>query len=182
MSARNYPFRCHSLTTRPAPHMRRSQTCAHSEICDQHTNTESSTLFPILEFDYPTSHTDHDNYPNFAEQSVESRFQDEDFCVVIEEVLSSYLKEFPKYKHNICGRLCKLISDLIKCRIEEVCGRQYKITVNVFLGEIRDEGIDAASQCTLTPVLDKFATASYKNESLFAVGTVFATYNYQSLA
>ena len=185
MSERKFPLRSQSMIARPVAVSRnksRTQTWAYPVVFEKHTNGDSSnsSLAPIPESDHqdPTSQTDYEQFEAQAEQIAKANVQDEEFRLIIGEVLSSYLKGFPEYDHEMCGRLCKLISDLIKCRIEEVCEEQYKITVNVFIGAIRGEGIDAASQCTWSPECDRFATASYKNESLFAVGIVFAMYNY----
>ncbi|EDO46033.1 predicted protein, partial [Nematostella vectensis] len=92
---------------------------------------------------------------------------------VIRDVLSSYLKQFTEYKHEMFERLCTLLSDLIKTCVTELCDEPCKVIVNVFIGAIKGQGIDAATQCTWTPDCDKFATASFQNETLFAVGVVF---------
>ena len=105
------------------------------------------------------------------------RIQDEHFRRIIRDVLKSYLSQFSEYNHSLFGRLGPLLSELIKVRVEEesrASSERYKIVSQVYIGAVVDDGIDVAAQCLWTPCCDKFATASYGNKTLFAVGTVFA--------
>jgi len=103
-----------------------------------------------------------------------NRVQDEQFRTIILDVLTSYLTQFSEYDHSLFGRLGPLLSELIKVRVEECIERPCKIVSQVFIGAVVGEGIDAATQCLWTPNCDKYATASYGTQSIFAVGIVFA--------
>lgn len=103
-----------------------------------------------------------------------NRVQDEQFRTIILDVLTSYLAQFSEYDHSLFGRLGPLLSELIKVRVEECIEGPCKIVSQVFIGAVVGEGIDAATQCLWTPNCDKYATASYGTQSIFAVGIVFA--------
>ena len=103
-----------------------------------------------------------------------NRVQDEQFRTIILDVLTSYLAQFSEYDHSLFGRLGPLLSELIKVRVEECVEGPCKIVSQVFIGAVVGEGIDAATQCLWTPNCDKYATASYGTQSIFAVGIVFA--------
>ena len=103
-----------------------------------------------------------------------NRVQDEQLRTIILDVLTSYLAQFSEYNHSLFGRLGPLLSELIKVRVEECIEGPCKIVSQVFIGAVVGEGIDAATQCLWTPNSDKYATASYGTQSLFAVGIVFA--------
>ena len=101
------------------------------------------------------------------------RVEDEELRRIILDVLTSYLSQFSEYNHNLFGRLGPLLSELIKVRVEECIEERCKIVSQVYIGAVVGEGIDAATQCLWTPHCDKYATASYGTQSLFAVGIVF---------
>lgn len=93
---------------------------------------------------------------------------------LIQQVLSSHLDHM-EYNHEICGVKCKTISQMIENGVKSLFSAQYKITVLVYIGAIRDRGIEMASQCLWNPSTDSFVMATYDNNSLFATGIVFAT-------
>lgn len=103
-----------------------------------------------------------------------NRVQDEQLRTIILDVLTSYLAQFSEYNHNLFGRLGPLLSELIKVRVEECMEEKCKIVSQVYIGAVVGEGIDAATQCLWTPDCDKYATASYGTQCLFALGIVFA--------
>ena len=80
-----------------------------------------------------------------------------------------------EYNHEICGVKCKTISQMIENGVKSLFSAQYKITVLVYIGAIRDRGIEMASQCLWNPSTDSFVMATYDNNSLFATAIVFAT-------
>ena len=94
--------------------------------------------------------------------------------VLIQQVLSSHLDTL-EYNHEICGAKCKTISQLIENGVKSLFSTQYKITALVYIGAIRDRGIEMASQCLWNPSTDNFVMATFDNSSLFATGIVLAT-------
>lgn len=103
-----------------------------------------------------------------------NRVQDEQLRTIILDVLTSYLAQFSEYNHSLFGRLGPLLSELIKVRVEECIEGPCKIVSQVYIGAVVGEGIDAATQCLWTSNCDKYATASYGTQSIFAMGIVFA--------
>lgn len=84
----------------------------------------------------------------------------------------------PEYKREMCDRLAKNVSQLVKRRVEslkESAGQQCKIVSLVYVGAIREEGIAVASQALLESQKDNFTVASYRNGHIFAVAGVMAT-------
>lgn len=93
---------------------------------------------------------------------------------LIQQVLSSHLDNM-EYNHEICGAKCKTISQMIENGVKSLFSVQYKITALVYIGAIRDRGIEMASQCLWNPSTDSFVMTTFDNNSLFATGIVFAT-------
>lgn len=93
---------------------------------------------------------------------------------LIQQILSSHLDNM-EYNHEICGAKCKTISKMIENGVKSLYSVQYKITALVYIGAIRDRGIEMASQCVWNPSTDSFVMATFDNDSLFATGIVFAT-------
>lgn len=93
---------------------------------------------------------------------------------IIRQSLSAHL-ESTEYNHEICGSKCRTISQSIEKGVKSLCDTQYKITALVYIGAIRDRGIEISSQCVWNPRTDNFAMATFGTNSLFATGIVFAT-------
>jgi len=93
---------------------------------------------------------------------------------LIQQVLSSHLDNM-EYNHEICGAKCKTISQMIENGVKSLFSARYKIIALVYIGAIRDRGIEMASQCLWNPSTDSFVMATFDNNSLFATATVFAT-------
>ena len=69
------------------------------------------------------------------------------------------------------AKIAKLISE----RARRLTGLNTKIVSSVFVGEVRGDGIEVASQCLLDPTHDAFASSSFKSPDIFAIGTLFVT-------
>lgn len=87
-------------------------------------------------------------------------------------VLSKHL-ESVEYEPKYCGKKCPILSEIIEKNIRRRCAGQYKILSVVFIGALRDKGLEMASQCLHSPQNDCFALAYYSNQSLFAAAAVF---------
>ena len=98
---------------------------------------------------------------------------------VLQEILQDTLKQqfdcVLEYKREVCDRLAKNVSQLVKRRVEvfkESASRGFKIVSLVYVGAVKDEGIAVASQALLQSETDNFTVASYRNGHLFAVAGV----------
>lgn len=136
--------------------------------CDEDRGTPSSSEAEIV--------NKHNGVHMEAQKGIELDCKDFSLKIrdLIQQILSSHLDSM-EYNHEVCGAKCKTISQMIENGVKSLYSVQYKITVLVYIGAIRDRGIESASQCVWNPSTDSFVMATFDNESLFAIGIVFAT-------
>ena len=97
-------------------------------------------------------------------------------CQIITEELNEHLENEKDLKSSQefvekSGMLAKIIST----RARQLIGCNTKIVSSVFIGEIRGDGIEVASQCLFDPSEDAFASGNFKSPHIFAIGTLFVT-------
>ena len=92
---------------------------------------------------------------------------------VIEDVLRTNLSDVCYDSWDSESR-CLLLSELIKKRLNQIEQRLRDVVVAVFISHADDSSIEKAGHRVWRPEYDSFASAWFRNESLFAVGTVFA--------
>lgn len=92
---------------------------------------------------------------------------------LIGQDLRNYLED-KTFIADLCQKWCAEISQNIQNSVQNFKGDQYKVVVVVYIAALRDKGIHAAVQCLWTPDQDCFATAAYKNESLYALAALMA--------
>lgn len=103
------------------------------------------------------------------------KLQDLQIQDTIEEVLRTNLQGVGFTSWESDAR-CDALSQIIKQKLRSIQHHFAEFTVVVLIGQANDTGIEKASHKVWKPEYDSFASAWYKNDSLFAVGTVFATY------
>ena len=103
------------------------------------------------------------------------KFESDKVSGIIESVLEDQLKN-ETYDPKSCKQLVLTLSEIIKGRVKEINYRSYKLVCVVTIGELKDQGFRLGSRCCWDPKWDNFATGSYKNKSLFAVGSVWGVY------
>jgi hypothetical protein len=91
---------------------------------------------------------------------------------IVSEELENEL-EGKNYDSPVCVKQAAKISQAVETRVKSTTKKDTKVVAVVFIGEIRDQGIEITSQCLWDPLTDSVATASFRNRSLFAVCTVF---------
>lgn len=131
-------------------------------------------LAPIPEGSYGNTSAAMDVNNNNLQWSAQKRFQDVKICSLIEEILKSYLEQFDCYDHSLSNRLGVMLADLIRSKVCDLFGENWKVVANVYIGAVSDNGLAVASQCFWIPECDKFASATFENDFLFAFGVVFA--------
>ena len=104
-----------------------------------------------------------------------SVFSPEKVKDVIEQVLQEYLDD-TKYNARECKDLSKDVSADIKNRIKELKFDRYKIICNVVIGQCHDQGFQMASRAVWQHQTDNWASATYRNSSLFALAVVHGIY------
>lgn len=100
----------------------------------------------------------------------------ETFCTIITEELSDHLENEKDLKssHDFVEK-SGTIAKVISTRARQLVGYNSKIVSSVFIGEIRGDGIEVASQCLFEPSQDAFASGNFKSPDIFAVGSLFVT-------
>ncbi|XP_050413030.1 dynein light chain Tctex-type 5-B [Patella vulgata] len=94
---------------------------------------------------------------------------------MIKDVLEGYLAD-EHYDANLCKQMTKTISDVIKARVKDMEIPRYKIICMVHIGQLLDQSMRVGSRCLWDPSCDTFAMHEFKNNSLYAVASVFGVY------
>ena len=94
---------------------------------------------------------------------------------MVQGILESYL-DGEAYDERKCVQLSKHLSDVIKARVKDVDTPRYKVVCFVTMGRLQDAQVAVASRCLWNSDTDNFASATYKNSTLFCTATVFAVY------
>ena len=103
------------------------------------------------------------------------KFQASKVKEIIEDVLKTMLKD-EAYDPKSSRQFVKTLCEIIKGRVKELKHERYKIVVTVSIGQLKDQGFRMGSRCCWDSKRDTFATASFRNKTLFAVGTVWGVY------
>ncbi|XP_072429411.1 dynein light chain Tctex-type 5 [Chiloscyllium punctatum] len=94
---------------------------------------------------------------------------------VLEGTLSNYLAN-NSYNPVTSVQLVQSLTDHIRLKVKDINIPRYKLVCNVVLGQLNDQGILIVSRCLWDTLTDNYATATFKNTSLFAVATVYGIY------
>lgn len=113
-------------------------------------------------------------YENTYKTEPDQRFEVETVRSIIQQTLSTL--ENLKYDSKRCAEHSKTLSNLIRNRVKQLKYARYKFVCSVTIGELREQGLHVVSRCVWDPEKDNFATATYENSTLLAVGTVHAIY------
>lgn len=115
------------------------------------------------------------NVKKEEEKSVTPKLNENDIQSLIKDVLTKNLTG-QKYDHVKCKSKSTELSIAIHDRLKVLCRDVYKIAVEVFIGEVRGDGMETATQCIWNPTTDCVVSSYFKNSSLIATATVFASY------
>lgn len=113
-------------------------------------------------------------FQNTYKTEPDQRFEVATVVSIIQQTLST-LGDL-KYDSSRCREHCKTLSNLIEKRVKELNYTRYKIVCFVSIGEQRGQGLHLASRCVWDSDKDNYATATYENSTLLAVGTVYGVY------
>lgn len=166
----------------------KGKTRRNSQPASTYTNqpSPSSLSPPMLDFLPTMDKTDsNSSLSSFASSTSNSRkcssvlgvVERENLAIqdIIEETLKLQFDNVTEYKRELCDRLAKNVSQLVKRRVEvlkEAARLPCKIVSLVYVAAIRDHGIEFVSQASLESDKDNFIVASYRNGRVFAVGGV----------
>ncbi|KAK3742350.1 hypothetical protein QZH41_007859 [Actinostola sp. cb2023] len=104
------------------------------------------------------------------------RLQDLEIQCIVEEVLRGNLRGVFYNAWDSEAR-SSFLREVIKQELRKMNLNVSNVAVLVMIGELNDTTIEKASHRVWKPEYDSFASAWYRNESLFAIGTVFINYN-----
>ena len=94
---------------------------------------------------------------------------------LVKDILSNHLENV-KYEPNKCRDQVQLISDEIKTRIKSIVFKRFKIVVSLTIGQNTGNSIIIASRALWNTDTDNECTVQFKNNTLYAICSIFATY------
>jgi len=94
---------------------------------------------------------------------------------IMSEVINSYLQN-ETYQPELCRRMTKDLSEVIRSHVKKLMLPRYKIICLMHIGQLASQTVAVSSRCLWNSTTDNFATYQFKNNSLFAVCTVYAVY------
>lgn len=114
-------------------------------------------------------------------------FKDDDMRLqaMLERILKSHLMTMDDYSPTSCDRASRSISKIATRLLggghhqKRPREGQRKVASLVYIGAIRDSGIQMAAQAMWSPDEDNFAAASFRNESVYGFVVVIATPAFQ---
>ena len=103
------------------------------------------------------------------------RFPVEAVRRIAEQILNENLAN-EKYEGEKCSKLCTSLSRLIQDKVKTIGLERYKLITLVMIGENKSQSTRVASRCLWNENFDNYASASFRNESMFAQATVYGIY------
>ena len=147
-------------------------------------NNISNTILDKI----PKINIEHDN--NNTTRSPQSAFESAKPTVLRNDIEDFRLKETEirnmiqdlfnrqlegvRYEHHINEKRSINLSQQIHDHLKTMTCDKFKFIVSVFIGEIRDQGMETSSQCVWDPKQDCVVMGYHKNDTLFAIAVVFA--------
>lgn len=104
------------------------------------------------------------------------RLRDLEIQCVIEEVLRGNLRGVFYNAWDTEAR-SSFLREVIKQELRKTRVKLSGVAVLVMIGEANDTSIEKASHRVWKPDYDSFTSAWYRNDSIFAIGTVFVNYD-----
>ncbi|PIK59752.1 hypothetical protein BSL78_03324 [Apostichopus japonicus] len=94
---------------------------------------------------------------------------------IIEDILESELQS-QRYDPKKSQLWCCDLADKIKGKVKDLGYGRYKIVALVTIGSVEHGAVCCASQCVWNDKFDTYGEYTYRNGSLYAVGTVYGIY------
>ncbi|KAH0786109.1 tctex1 domain-containing protein 2 [Histomonas meleagridis] len=112
-----------------------------------------------------------------AKPAFENKFK----VLQAQEIIKAQLVESlskQTYSPESASQTTREIVEAIKAKLKEVLPPQYKLIVQVLLGEQKGQGIAMGFRGFWDNDTDNFARETFSNDSIFAVGIAYAMYSY----
>ncbi|XP_045198547.2 dynein light chain Tctex-type 5-like [Mercenaria mercenaria] len=81
-----------------------------------------------------------------------------------------------EYSHDTSSKLACEISEKVKERVKDFNFARFKISVNVIVGQVDDQGMEVVSRCVWDDKLDRSVCVTFKNKSLYVIALIFGVY------
>lgn len=94
---------------------------------------------------------------------------------IMKDILNSKLK-YEKYHADSCSRISQELCAAIKEKTKEIGFHRYKLVTHVLVGQDTDQSVQLASRCLWNHTTDNFASATFRNNSLYAIAIVYGVY------
>ncbi|KAJ3319599.1 Tctex1 domain-containing protein 2, partial [Gonapodya sp. JEL0774] len=100
------------------------------------------------------------------------KFLSEPVQRIVKEILQTRLNK-SVYNAEKTPELTKSISNEILQEVKKLNFDRYKLVVEVNIGEFKGQGVRSASRMIADTTTDSYASASFRNASIFAIAVVF---------
>lgn len=114
-------------------------------------------------------------YENTYKMEPDKRFQINEVKEIMEETLSSSLKDV-KYEAVKCRALSKSLSHTICERVKLLGFSRFKIVSHVSIGQLKGQDVRVASRFLWDEKHDTWVDAVFTNSEIFAVAVVYGVY------
>ena len=115
--------------------------------------------------------------PPKAGPAFENKFKVLEAQIVIKEQLAATLSN-QTYQPESASEISRQLAEDIKAKLKQTLPPQYKLVVQVLLGEQRGQGIAMGFRGFWDNETDNVARETFTNDSIFAVGIAYAMYSY----
>ena len=115
--------------------------------------------------------------PPKAGPAFENKFKVLEAQIVIKEQLAATLAN-QTYQPESASEISRQLAEDIKAKLKQTLPPQYKLIVQVLLGEQRGQGIAMGFRGFWDNETDNVARETFTNDSIFAVGIAYAMYSY----
>ncbi|VDO69303.1 unnamed protein product [Schistosoma margrebowiei] len=117
------------------------------------------------------------NEENLNSYIVKPQFDQKFRPWAVRNIISQLLKE--RLERELSAEKCISLADEIKRLLRKNLSlRRYRYLVQVIIGEKKGQGVKMARRCYWDSDTDNCADASFVNDSLFCVASVFGVYSY----
>ncbi len=123
----------------------------------------ASTLFPKLENTYKLGPDDSETFNVSAAEEV------------ISDQLNYHLTNH-KYNQDTSAKMALTLSGLIKSEVKKLNIPRYKIVCQVIINQRKGQAINVSSRGLMEEKFDNFASVSFTNDEIIAVGIVHGFY------
>eukprot|EP00794_Sanderia_malayensis_P000564 gene564-1222_t len=103
-------------------------------------------------------------------------FKEHQAKIIIRMILEENLHN-KAYDAETCRFKSRQLADLIKEKVKKLFLPRYKFICIVHIGQVENQSLQIASRCSWDTNVDDFAECTYQNDSLWAVGLVYAVYH-----